>query len=107
MREIVRILANATTDPDVQVGGLGGNVNLMTVVGNVLNVVFGIVGIIAVIMIIIGGVKYATSQGDSTKVKSAKDTILYAIIGLITSLAAVAIVNFVLGGITGNPNGTA
>ena len=104
MREIIRILAaKASTDPGTQVGNVGGNVSLQAVIANVLIVVFGLVGVIAVIMIVIGGVKYATSQGDSARLKSAKDTILYAIIGLVISLTAVAIVNFVLGGITGNP----
>ena len=53
-------------------------------------------GVIAVIMIIVGGIRYATSDGDSAKVKSAKDTILYAVVGLVVALMAYAIVGFVL-----------
>ena len=63
--------------------------------------VFGVIGIIAVIMIIIGGVNYTMSQGDSTKVQKAKNTILYGIIGLVVVLLAFAIVNFVLGSLNG------
>ena len=48
-------------------------------------------------MIILGGISYATSQGDPGKVKKGKDTILYGIIGLVVALLAYAIVNFVLG----------
>ena len=54
------------------------------------------VGVIAVIMVIIGGINYTTSQGDPEKIKKAKNTILYGIIGLIISLLAFAIVSFVL-----------
>jgi hypothetical protein len=55
-----------------------------------------VVGIIAVIMIIIGGVKYITSGGDAGNVTGAKNTILYAIIGLIVVALAQTIVYFVL-----------
>lgn len=63
---------------------------------NVVNVIIGIVGFLAVIMIIIGGISYTTSAGDAQKVKKAKDTIMYGIIGLIVAILAFAIVNFVL-----------
>jgi hypothetical protein len=59
-------------------------------------------GIIAVVMIILGGISYATSQGDPGKIKKGKETILYGIIGLVVSLLAFAIVNFVLGALSGN-----
>ena len=55
------------------------------------------IGIIAVIMIIIGGIRYVTSNGDSSQVTSAKNTILYAVVGLVVALLAYAIVNFVIG----------
>lgn len=62
----------------------------------VTNTILYIVGIIAVIMLIIGGIKYVISGGDSKKVTDAKNTVLYAIIGLIISFLAFAIVNFVI-----------
>ena len=55
-----------------------------------------IVGIIAVIMLIWGGIRYVVSGGDAKKVTDAKNTILYAIIGLIISFLAYAIVRFVV-----------
>ena len=55
------------------------------------------IGVIAVIMIIIGGIRYTLSNGDASQIKSAKDTILYAVIGLIVAMLAYAIVNFVVG----------
>ena len=75
--------------------------DLNSIVRLIINAVIFIIGIIAVIMIILGGVTYATSQGDSGKVKKGKDTILYGIIGLVVALLAFAIVNFVLGALQG------
>lgn len=62
----------------------------------VINVFSAIVGFIAVIMIIYGGVKYITSGGDSNNISGAKNTIVYAIIGLIIVALAQLIVHFVL-----------
>lgn len=90
-------------------GGIQGGVNaaggsedtreLDTVVGTIINVVLYVLGILAVAFIIYGGVKYAMSAGDAAKVKSAKDTIMYAVVGLIVAILAYAIVNFVIGSI--------
>jgi glucose uptake protein GlcU len=55
-----------------------------------------IIGAVAVIMIIIGGIRYTVSQGDQSQVSSAKNTILYAVIGLLVAIFAYAIVNFVV-----------
>lgn len=74
-----------------------GGQSLMETVTKVINVVIGLVGLISVVMIIYGGIQYTLSAGDSGKVKKAKDTILYGIIGLIIALLAFAIVNFVIG----------
>ncbi len=70
-------------------------------VKDVINWMLYAVGIIAVIMLIWGGIMYATSGGDTTKVGNAKNTILYAIIGLLVSIFAFAIVQFVVNRTTG------
>ena len=62
----------------------------------IINMIIFVVGLVAVVMVIIGGIQYSTSQGDSAKVKKAKDTIMYGIIGLVVAILAFAIVNFVL-----------
>lgn len=62
----------------------------------ITNTILYIVGIVAVIMLIIGGIRYVISGGDAKKVTDAKNTILYAIIGLIICFLAFAIVNFVI-----------
>jgi len=71
---------------------LFGNGGIFT---KVINFLLFFVGVVSVIMIIYGGIQYTTSAGDSGKVTSAKNTILYAIVGLIVSILAYAIVNFV------------
>lgn len=62
----------------------------------VINVFSLIVGVVSVIMIIIGGLKYITSGGDSGNITGAKNTILYAIIGLVVVALAQVVVKFVL-----------
>lgn len=87
---------------NLEVGGSGncdsgdpeGKVNdMITLIINIFSIV---VGVVAVIMIIVGGLKYITSSGDSNNVTSAKNTILYAIIGLIVVALAQFVVKFVL-----------
>ncbi|MDF2461193.1 MAG: conserved rane protein of unknown function [Candidatus Saccharibacteria bacterium] len=56
-----------------------------------------VVGAAAVIMIIFGGLKYAVSMGHPKRVESARNTILYAIVGLVVAACSYAVVNFVLG----------
>lgn len=62
----------------------------------VSNSLFGIAGSIAVIFIIMGGIQYITSQGDPGHITKAKNTILYAVMGLVAVLVSFAIVSFVI-----------
>lgn len=68
----------------------------------ITNVLLFIIGAISVIMLIIGGFRYVTSQGDQNAVTSAKNTILYAVIGIIVAILAYAVVNFVISSFTGS-----
>ncbi|MBR3322179.1 hypothetical protein IKG05_00860 [Candidatus Saccharibacteria bacterium] len=68
---------------------------------NIINAVIGVLGLVCVVVMIIGGVNYMTSSGDAGKVKKAKDTILYGLIGLVVCILAFAIVNFVIKNIIG------
>jgi|JI10StandDraft_1071094.scaffolds.fasta_scaffold16980_4 hypothetical protein len=63
---------------------------------NIINTMIYVVGAVAVLMIVVGGLRYVLSGGDASQTKSAKDTILYSIIGVIIAIMAFAIVNFVL-----------
>lgn len=67
-----------------------------TTVNNIINVFSALVGLVAVLMIVFGGYRYITSAGDSTKVNSAKDTVLYAVVGLIIVALAQVIVKYVI-----------
>ncbi len=63
---------------------------------DVTNTLIFVVGAVSIIMIIIGGLRYVLSGGDSSGVKGAKDTVLYAVVGVIVAVVAYGIVNFVI-----------
>jgi hypothetical protein len=79
----------------------GGEAGLTTTVQGVIRVLLFVVGVAAVIMLIIGGIRYILSGGDSQAAAAAKNTVIYAIIGIIVAVLAWAIVNFVFGRIGG------
>ena len=88
--------SSASSEVKKAAGCSGSSDALPNIIINILNAIIGIAGIISVIWIIIGGINYMTSSGDSTKTKKARDTILYACIGLIICVLSFAIVNFVI-----------
>ena len=67
----------------------------------ITNTILFAVGFISVVMLILGGLRYIISGGDSKKVTDAKNTIMYAIIGLIIAILSYAIVNFVISAVGG------
>lgn len=81
------------TKSDEQPATLFGDGGVFT---NIINIALFIIGALAVLMLIIGGIRYTVSGGDTAAVTAAKNTILYAIIGIIVAILAYAIVNFVL-----------
>ena len=81
----------AGTDIQANLTGSGG------ILTNVINILIIAAATASVIMIVIGGFRYIFSQGEEKNTKAAKDTILYAIIGLVVSILAFSIVNYVLG----------
>jgi hypothetical protein len=74
----------------------GEETNLKVIIANVVNILLFIVGAVSVIMIVVGGLRYVTSGGDNSAVTSAKNTILYAVVGIVVAFMAYAIVNFVV-----------
>ncbi len=66
-------------------------------VKNIFNVVLGLAGAVAVAFIVFGGIKYMLSQGESNQIKQARDTILYAVIGIVVVVVSFMLVNFVIG----------
>lgn len=71
----------------------GGN----SIFKRIVNALLYVTGAIAVIMLVIGGLRYVLSGGDSSSINSAKDTIIYALVGIVIAFFAYAMVNWVLG----------
>lgn len=70
--------------------------NFNTLLTKIINIFSAVVGVIAVVMIIVGGLRYITSGGDTSHVSTAKTTIIYALVGLVIVALAQLIVHFVL-----------
>lgn len=86
-----------TDECNIEETGQQGTDKINDIIRTVIDIFSLVVGIVSVIMIIIGGLKYITSGGDSGNVTGAKNTILYAVIGLVVVALAQFIVKFVLG----------
>ena len=88
--------SNASNEVKAANGCDGAVADIKDVVIGVINGVVAVLGIVAAVFIVVGGVNYMTSAGDSGKLEKAKKTILYSVIGLIICVLAFAIVNFVI-----------
>ena len=75
-----------------------GETQVNGIIKTIVEVLLTAVGAISIIMIVIGGIMFALSSGDAQKAAKARSTILYAVVGLIVSVFASAIVNFVFDG---------
>ena len=84
---------------------VSGGDTLVDNVTSILNDIIFVLGLVCVVVILIGGINYLTSAGDSGKVEKGKKTILYGLIGLAISALSFAIVNFVILNIIGGGNG--
>jgi len=101
----IRTNLKCGTNLDTSVGNCKSDVSSGTtgvnkLIKDIINIFSIIVGVVSVIMIIWGGFQYISSGGDSGKVGNAKNTIIYAIIGLIVVALAQFIVQFVLDKVT-------
>jgi uncharacterized membrane protein YidH (DUF202 family) len=93
--KLFEILADGIIKPgDVPIKVVPANGDTMQVI---LTVVYATLGSISVLMIVFGGLRFMFSQGDSGKVAQARNTILYAVIGLVIAIAAFALAEFVIG----------
>lgn len=77
-----------------------------SIVRRIINIMLYAVGVISVIMLIFGGFRYVISGGQKEAVTSAKNTILYAIVGLLVAIFAYAIIKFVIGAAIGTDSAT-
>ena len=85
-----------------QAGTLAGCTSKTTLNGagglasEIVNTILFAAGIVSFVFIVVGGIRYITSTGDASRIQSAKDTLLYAIIGLIVTFLAIPIAAFVI-----------
>jgi hypothetical protein len=94
MNSLLFTLAQITTTPLPKVDAGVNQIN------NITTIVFSITGAISVLVITIAGFQYITSQGNPQAVGKAKNAIIYACVGVVVSILAFAIVNFVTRGVT-------
>lgn len=105
---VVPSTVHAQNCTDVTAGGIGNGASCAQPTGaaqnlfgdgsifnTITNILLFLIGAVSVIMLIIGGVRYVVSGGDQGAVTSAKNTILYAIIGIVIAFLAFAAVRFV------------
>jgi hypothetical protein len=105
MSVLIHLAANAsfladasgaiTTGATAACGNSCGNKDIAVIFKEIADALIFLVGAVSVIMIIVGGLRYVISNGDSKQISAAKDTILYSVIGIVVAIAAFAIVNFV------------
>ena len=100
--------AGCTDANSIQAGvNCASNGNTTTLFGdgsifnNIVNTLLFVIGAASVIMLIVGGIRYTTSNGAAAQVTAAKNTIMYALVGLVIAFLAFAIVNWVLKGLGG------
>ncbi len=94
---IYKACNNGSADPNSDVCTAANKDQLIGgVLKNVINTLIYIIAIISVIVIVVGGIRYVTSAGNPQHATAARETIIYAVVGLVVSIMAYAIVNFVL-----------
>lgn len=91
-----RVLAATDTTAPTAIKVPGGGPSIDQILGGVINILLWVAGVASVIVIIVGGIMYIVSGGNEKTTKTAKDAILYAVIGLVITILAFAIVRFVL-----------
>jgi len=89
------------TDVDKEVGGKPNpDYCASGVFTNIANAFLFVLGAVSVLMLIYGGIRYTISGGDTASITAAKNTIIYAVVGIVVAIMAYAIVNFVIGELT-------
>jgi heme O synthase-like polyprenyltransferase len=96
MKQLFSHFAEIINESDIGYTGLTDSSNLMS---GILNTVYFWAGIVAVGFIVYGGYLYVLSSGDPGKVRKAKDTLLYSVIGLVVVLVAFVVTRFVINGV--------
>lgn len=93
------VSADAKSQALSGVNDVGGTADTRSVAGtiqSIINLLLFLIGSISVIMIIIGGIRFTTSNGDPAQAKAAQNTVLYALVGLVVAIMAFAVVKWVI-----------
>lgn len=93
---VIAFAADACTGATA-VGATCNDVSFKATLTNIFNTLFFVIGALAVLIMLIGAIRYITSTGDAKRIQAAKDTILYAVIGLVVAILAREIVGYVIG----------
>jgi hypothetical protein len=91
---VVPFFAGAATFVPSNPAGIS---NFTTIIRSLLNYLLIFIGIAAVLGFVVAGIMYITAAGDEDRVKSAKNMMLYSIIGIVVALIGYAVVNLVFG----------
>ena len=91
-----QVVGDAKGSPICEGRDQNGEEELQETVFNVINVLLGKIGALSVIVIIVSGLYFVISQGSPDKIKTAKNALIYSIVGLVVSILSYAIVNFVI-----------
>ncbi len=97
---------NVVRDGLCETAGATGGAQLFgagSIFERIIGILLFLVGAISVVMLIVGGIRYILSAGDQNAVTGAKNTIMYAVIGIVVAVVAYGIVNFILAGLLGAP----
>jgi len=95
MKEIIlRLMA---VDVDIPCAGGGCNPEGEDLIASVLGWVYFAIGVVGAIIIIVAGIQYMTSAGEPEKTKTARQTIVYTVVGMIVAFSAATIIGFVTG----------
>ena len=86
----------AKPDSEICAQTKSSGADIPTTIQNIIQLLLFVLGVICVIVIIVAGIQYAVAAGDSNQITRAKNSILYAIVGLVIALLAYAIVGFVV-----------
>lgn len=99
---IIKIIGSGNPLSEYNDGGIPHVAAGHSELTNILNIAIGIIAAVSVLFIMIGGLRYILSDGDPQKASRAKNTIIYAVVGLLVAISAEAIVAFALNNINSN-----
>jgi beta-lactamase regulating signal transducer with metallopeptidase domain len=97
LTRVTATACNSITGGNACDSGLPKSVADGSTIPSILTILFAVIGALCVLMIVIAGMRFVTSSGNPQETAKAKNTIIYALVGLLIALAAESIVNFVMG----------